>query len=448
VCLSVVSSASVTAAGDARVADAVMRQDRQASRALLAGGAGVDAPQADGATALHWAAHWDDLETVNLLLGRGARVNAATDLGVTPLMLACENGSAAVVTRLLDAGADPNLTPGGGETSLMIAARTGNVAGVNALLAHGARVNDQQSSGQTALMWAVAQRHADVVHALIAGGADVHARSKSGFSPLLFAARQGDLESARALVTAGADVNERMSDGTSVLLVATASGQEPLVLWLLDRHADPNLADTIGYAPLHAAIWKQSAKPELLTVKPASLEVIAALVKHGADPDLQLVRDPPALPGSFAFVTGLAGGTAFWLAARAGDVAVMRLLAGAGANTQLPNADGTTPLMVAAGVGQRDGPGGLSQKSALEAVMLAVELGADVNAVNGNGQTALHGAAGIGWDSVLRVLAQHGANVNTRDKRGLTPLALASRRNASHPTTIELLRTLGAQADK
>ncbi len=126
---------------DLRLVEAAQQQGVGAVRTLLAQGTSVDAPQADGATALAWAAHWDDRPVADLLIEAGADVNASNDLGVTPLMLACTNGSAGMVEALLEAGADPNLARPTGETALIMASRTGNVAVVRRLVSRGANVN-------------------------------------------------------------------------------------------------------------------------------------------------------------------------------------------------------------------------------------------------------------------------------------------------------------------
>ena len=140
-----------------RLVQAAADKDRDAVRALLAKKIDVNAARADGATALLWAAHWDDLEMADLLLRAGAKVNAADDYGVTPLARACENASEAMVARLLDAGAKPNAAQKSGLTPLMIASRTGNVKVVKALIAKGANVNaTTEEANATALMWALA----------------------------------------------------------------------------------------------------------------------------------------------------------------------------------------------------------------------------------------------------------------------------------------------------
>ena len=273
------SVAGFAAAQDLRLADAVKNGDREAVRSLLEAKADVNARQPDGSTALHWAAHWEDLETADLLIRAGANVNAANEYGVTPLALAATNRNAPLVEKLLQAGANPNAASWTGERPLLTAANAGSIEVVNGLLAHGADVNAQEPRrGQTALMWAIAARHPAVARLLIERGADVRARShpmqmegftpmvlegyganiqatpKGGFTPLLFAARVGDLETARLLVAKGADVNEATEEDGSALVIATAGGHEELASFLLENGADPNATGANGMTALHYAM--------------------------------------------------------------------------------------------------------------------------------------------------------------------------------------------------
>src|SRR5262245_29477245 len=210
---------------------AVKNGDAAAVRTLIQQGANVNATEADGATALHWASYRDDLASADALIRAGANVNAANDLGATALWMASMNGSEAMVRRLLQASANPNAKLLLGETPLMVAARSGHAGVVQLLVDARADVNTRAARNQTALMWAVAQKHPDVVRILIAHGADLHARSDSwtnveavpphgqleynraiphgGDTALMFAARVGDPESARQLVAAGANVNDK-----------------------------------------------------------------------------------------------------------------------------------------------------------------------------------------------------------------------------------------------
>lgn len=440
----VLLSASFALGADAaRLADAVERRDRVAIDQLLRQRVDVNAKQGDGATALHWAAHWDDLSTTERLITAGADVNAANEYGVTPLWLACTNRNAEIAERLLAAGANANAALGTGETVLMTAARTGDARTVKALLARGASVTAAEKvQRQTALMWAAAQGHADVVSILLETGASLRARSATGFTPLLFAARGGDVASARALLDRAAPIDEPAPDGSTPLLVAVASAQEAVAMLLLDRGANPNLVNDIGYGPLHATVWKPSAKEGLVRSN-GSPELVRALIARGATVDARIAKDPPVVAGSYFFQLGLVGATPYWLAAKAGSRSVMSALAAAGADREAANTDGVTPLMVASGLGQTQGPGSVPERTLLEAVRVALDFGARVDATNTNGQTAAHAAAGLGFDRILTLLAERGANLNLKDKRGQTPLAAAQARNAQD--TVALLRSLGAE---
>src|SRR3989442_14684197 len=222
--VSVLSNVAIAGtSSDLRLVEAVRNRDAVRARALLAERVDPDVRQPDGATALHWAAQWDDVATVDLLIRAGAEINVTNDYGVTPLAVASQNGSTAsatVVEKLLEAGANPNARLPSGETVLMTASFAGNADAVKALLAGGANVNAAETArGQTALMWAVSEGHPDVARALLDYGADVNARSTGQFTPLLFAARGGDIELARMLLAAGADIDAKGPDGSTPLLI-------------------------------------------------------------------------------------------------------------------------------------------------------------------------------------------------------------------------------------
>jgi ankyrin repeat protein len=460
---------------DTRLVEAVKSRDHSAIRTLIEQRANVNAPEADGAAPLHWAAHWDDVETATLLVRAGGHVDSTNDLGVTPLMLACTNGSAALVSMLLQAGANPNLARPMGETPLMIAARTGSLDVVQALLDGGADVNAREASeDQTALMWAVSERHLPIATALIAHGADLHARTRGGFTPLMFAAREGGLSEARALLADGADANETARDGTSALLVATVRGHVDVATLLLDHGADPNAQDA-GYAPLHwaAGSWEteltgpRGILPERETewralrgVPAGKVALVRALLAHGADPDARMSKAPPrvgysqlAVEQRLAGVNLYVGATPLVLAAWAGDVDVMRVLAEGGADAGLTTSDHTTPLMIAAGLGRYQAESRVTERAALEVVNLALAMGNDVNARNDAGNTALHGAAYIKSNAIVQLLVERGADVNAKNRRGQTPLTVAdtvrggSATVATRTPTGDLLRKLGAASE-
>ena len=436
------------AAADVRLVDAVKRADAAAVRALLAEGLDPDAPQADGSTALHWAVHRDDAGVAALLIEAGANVAAANRYGVRPLSLACTNGSPAMVELLLDAGADPNAALAEGETALMTAARTGVVDVVDLLLARGADVDAAETwRGQTALMWAAAEGHAAAVEHLLAAGADVGAASARGFTALLFAAREGRIEVAELLLDAGARIGDALSvnsqrtaggvartraseDGLNAFLLAVGSAHYELAALLLARGADPNAAPR-GWTALHQVSWVRKAG-DSGSNNPApvgsgdmgSLEFVRLLAAGGADLNARVTLRPPAGITSLNMI----GGTPFLLAARTADADLMRLLAELGADPLLSNEDNTTPLMVAAGVGTSspgEDPG--SEPEVLEAVQVALELGADLDAVDDNGETAMHGAAYKHVPAVVAFLAAQGARTdiwNQENARGWTPLKI------------------------
>ena len=451
---------------DVRLADAAEGKDTATVRSLLKKRVDVNASQPDGATALAWAVHWDDLETADLLIAAGANVNAANDYGVTPLSLACTNRNAAMVEKLLKAKANPNIAQLTGETPLMACARTGNADAVKSLLAHGANVNAKESrQGQTALMWAVAEKHPDVVPALIENKADVSARSKSGFTPLLFAARQGDQESADLLLAAGADVNESTPQDGNALVVAAASGREALAIHLLEKGANPNAADGSGITAMHYAVYKGMTELsgihpdpyQTFLYRPNMVELVKALLAHGANPNVRLGQAPPHLTLLYKPRLRLAGATPFLLAAATADANLMNILAKGGADAQLGTNEKSTPLMVAAGLGQERDRSEQENKDGLEAVKLALQLGNDVNAGGERGMTALDGAAQNGADSIVQFLADNGANLNQQDLCGQTALSIAesdpkqlvdrSDRFRVHKSTATLLRKLGADPD-
>ena len=458
------ATACVAAANDLRLVDAVKTKDQQAVRSLLKQHVDVNTPQADGTTPLLWAAHWDDLETAGLLIRAGANVNAATDYGVTALSLACTNGSAAMVGQLLKAGANPNITlQRTGETPLMTCSRAGNAEAVTSLLEHGANANAKESwRGQTALMWAAEANHLEAAQALVKHGADVHARSNGGFTPLLFAARTGNVELARMLLSAGANINEPAPEDGPALVVASASGHEALSIFLLEQGAKPNVASSYGVTPLHFAMQKglfnlSAAEFTFSLLPPPNMpELAKALLVHGADPNARIAKDYPnhtRAPFRQTAVPSVVGATPFFLAAAAGDVALMRLLKDAGADPLLGLKAGTTPLMAAAGINRvQDFPEG-DDKNALEAVKLTLELGNDVNAVNAQGQTALHAAAFAGVNSIVQLLVDKGAKVNAKDRFGQTPWTIAEAISPIvnnqgalriHQSTADLLLKLGA----
>src|SRR5262245_59644418 len=468
---------------DLRLVDAMQRQDGQQVRALLGKRADVNLRSEDGSTALLWAAHWNDLRMAELLIRAGADANAANDFRMTPLSQACTNGSAELVDLLLKAGANPDTPIGTGETPLMTCARTGSADAVRMLLGRGANVNAKEpTQNQTAAMWAAAERHTQVLRTLIEVNADLKAHTKTGFTPLHFAARVGDLESVRVLLDAGVDVNIRYqrdaesgrgaaeanagaggraaasgragaargatgggagarADGTfpgsTALLVATVRGQVPLALFLLDHGADPNIMDA-GFTPLFwaAGTWENGlANPVYGFVDPvggipdrdAKLRLVKALLAHGANPNLQMRARPPGYGGTgTGGYNDAVGATAFIVAANAADVEMMRILLAAGADPHLVTKTNSNALLAATGLNRGIGEIIDDEDRAMAAVKFLLEAGVDAKAVTTYNENALFGPGYRGWNRMLELLIEKGADVNVVNKAGVTPYLAAS----------------------
>jgi len=457
----VLTTAPLTAVGDLRLLQAVKQRDVAAVETLIRSRVDVNAAEGDGTTALHWAVQADDIQIATALIKGGARVTQANRLGVTPLMLAATNGSARLIDALLKAGASPNEASPEGETVLMTAARTGNAQAVGMLLEAGANVNARESwRGETALMWAAAEDHAEVVKVLTSHGAAVNAQSNTlkfpnvrynlathatlpppqgGFTALMFAARQGALVAATALADAGAELNVQDPDGTPAVTIAIVNGHHDVARLLLERGANPNVADTAGMTPLYAAVELHTSEMylERRALRRSSgpfgtLDLVMLLLAKHAQPDVPLKTVTLRWgrrrgPGDAALAQGA---TPLMRAARFADVEAMRVLLDAGANPALTQKDQTTVLMLAAGAGWRTGEtilGGQDfgpEADAIEAVKLCLERGGDVMATDDDGLTALHHAVPRGA-GVVQLLVDHGAALDTKDKRGRTPLDVA-----------------------
>jgi len=480
---------ATTFGADLRLIEAVKKLDTKTVRSLIAQRPDLNAAEADGSTALHWAAQRDSLEIADLLIAVGANAKSANRYNVTPLSLAAMNGNAAIIERLLKAGADANSTSEEGQTTLMTASLNGNVDAVKVLLAHKADVHVAEPiRGQTALMWAAAEGNAGAVKLLLDAGADLKVKSKTGFTSLLFAVRNGHIDATKALLDRGANVNDTAPDGTNALNMAVVNAYFELAAVLLDRGGDPNAADPRGSA-LHTIAWlrKPGADgaagvgntphgPPPPTGNLTALELAKKLLEKGANPNIRInweekrfdkeggtMKNPPLIQLGRHYLTYV-GATAFYVAAKNGDAPYMRLLAQHGADPKITNAIGVTPLIVAAGLdyweGEAPGPfTGCSEAERIEAVKLAIELGNDINAhadfgdysmegdpgylllyyphnldqlqgkVLGDprwsGSTPLHAAVVSGQPGIVKFLIERGSKVDAKTKLGWTPLDMA-----------------------
>jgi ankyrin repeat protein len=534
--------------------EAAMNGNREAVRALLKDGADVNTTQADGMTALHWAAQKGDVELANVLLYASANVKATTRIGgYTPLLIASKNGDAAMIGALTKAGADPNATTVNGTTPLMLASASGKPAAVTTLLERGAAVNARESvKGETALTFAAAFGRADVIRVLVAHGADVTATTNAvdlagfakeeqerlaaergnnggqaggrggpqaggrggapqgpqiagvnrqynytelvgswgGLAPMHLAARQGEIESVKALVEAGADLNQRgAGDPVTPLLIATMNGHFDLAKYMLDKGADPNLAQNSGVAPLYAALncqWAAKAlypQPRAYEQQHASyLDLMQALLDKGADPNARLTKKVWYAQYDFD-QSGVdeSGATPFWRAAYAADVEAMTLMLKYGADPNITTmrsagrvrvgdvtrdvqdvsplppvavgGPGVSALLAASGVGYGEGFAANHHRFAPSGMLAAVkylveELHADVNARDHDGNSAIHNAAARGDNEMILYLVSKGADPKFVNREGKTTVDMANgpvQRISPFPDTIKLLEGLGVK---
>lgn len=454
--------------------EAAKRGDSEAALELVARNADVDATEADGTTALHWAVRSADAALITALLDAGADPNVGNRYGMTPLHLAAENGDATALQELLTAGADPNAVLPEGETVLLTAARTGAPEAVRVLLQAGARVDAKEKwYGETALMWAAAENHAEVVSVLIEHGADPDARSApqtwerrrlsqtllplGEWTPIFYAARENALAAGRALVAGGADLDAVDPDGATALVIAIINAHYEFAEVLLEAGADPNITDESGMGPLYAAvdmhrlaIGHGRPNPRQIGLLDA-VDVIEALLEHGADPNAELSKAIMQRQHTFGDFTLAEGATPLLRAAKSGDVEVVRRLLAAGADVTHTMPNGANALMYAAGLGWRNGSPLApsydqgSDEEAIETIKVLLEHGLELDAQDEDGNTALHAAVtGRSSEAIIRYLVTAAnADVALRNHAGLTALGAAEARRAGGEPVVALLRSLG-----
>jgi uncharacterized protein len=429
------------------------------------------ATQPDGTTALHLAVQADREDKVAALLAAGANPNAFNRYGITPLWLAATNGSTPVIRLLLKAGANPAAQLPNGETALMAAAHTGRPEPVKLLLEAGSNPNTRETSeGETALMWAAAENHGEAIRTLIHGGADpnLHAKAldlppmdwaqvgmvstilpRGGFTALMYAARQDAKDAARALAESGTDLNAQDPDGTTALEFAIINQHYDLAALLLEKGADPNVADSTGMTAVYAAVDMIGFRSDIgrparaLPDKLGVMDVLRLALEHGGNPNAQLRKPILGRHHGFGDAALGDGATPLMRAAKSTDLDAMRLLIKAGADASLGMKNGSNPVLLLAGT--RVGPGSSADK-VVESLRLLVEHGANVNAANQRGERALHLAARQGSNALVRTLVELGANLNATDSSGKTALDVVTQPGpTARPETAAILRELAAQ---
>jgi len=483
---------------------AAVNGDAALAQMLLSAGANIRATtRLGGITALHMASQAGHAPVVAALIAAGAETNASTATGATALMLAARSGNSDTVTKLIETGADINAKEKGfGQTALMVAAGLDRADVVRVLMARGADWKAASSIADLKALTSIVddgtgrpQQQAPAA----AGRLDVAGVTRGyryneligtqgGLTALHFAVRQGSMGAARALVDGGVDVNlVSPGDQASPLLVALINGHFDLAAFLLEKGANPNLLSDAGVSPLYAVLNVQwapiAAYPQpraYLQQSRGYLDMVKLLLDKGADPNAR-VRRKVWYSGYNFDQSGVdeAGASAFWRAAYAADVAAMKMLVSYGADPSLPTTKlfsrrgpedpaagtdksglppiviggpGATPLHAAAGPGYATGFAGNSHHVAPSGMLPAVkylveELGADVNAVDADGNTAVHHAASRGDNEMITFLVAKGADVKKINRNGQTTIDVANgpvQRTQPYPETIKLLESLGA----
>ncbi len=458
---------------------------------LIDAGANVAAANRYGVTALYLAARGADAASARELLAAGANPNTALPDGETVLMTAAKVGDAQIVRALLTGGNDEPVTP-------HPESATWSDSGAAVREEGPVRRADPNAKegwyGQTALMWAAAAGNVDVIQLLIEAGANVNERSrltdlpetnypdqgdfvsppvpKGRLTALHFAAREGSAEAATTLIANGAELDAVDADGTTPLVLAALNGHLDLAALLLEAGADPNVADAYGRTVLFVAtdLNTPSANPRIappLTGTHTPVDIVSLALAKGAKPDAALTKSLPGFAGRAFDRDPIlnAGATPLLRAAMSNDVTIMKLLLDAGANPLVataprepvslrgevrPSSGETTALMAAAGLGWREPVARGRESDALASLDLLLARGADVNAANQAGDTALHGAALRGSTTVIQYLVDHGANVNAKNARGWTPLDIAvgqpAERIPYNEATANLLRKLSRRS--
>jgi uncharacterized protein len=494
---------------------AALNGDRAMAEMLLSAGANVRSATRLGAyTPLFMAAKTGQADIVEALLKSGADPKSVASNGVTVLMMAASSGDTRSVSILLDRGADPNAKETErGQTALSFAAFFDRPDTINVLVAHGADVNlaskfvpppaapkrgaptgaaVQNPAAGTAPAGVPAKPAAADAKPAPARPVDADEVTKGNgaprglLTPLMYAARQGSLEAARVLIAHGARLDAVNGDKSTALVLAIINGHFDLAKMLAERGADVNLASIDGAIPLYVVAntqWARKsfqAQPSPRYDKTTYIELMNTLLDHGADPNARISKDlwyseyNRTLESSTA-----AGATAFWKCAEVGDVDGMRLLVSRGADPNVTNNDGVTPLLIAAGAGVHGNDDVTAPSGRLAAVKYLIEeLHSDVNAADRStrggqaaiqvappqpdvqqplgarkglgGFTALHNAAARGDNAMILYLVSRGANPAAVTAAGITVADMANgprERIQPYPETVALLQMLGSRSN-
>ena len=476
----------------APLAAAVKAGQRAAAIDMIAKkSADVNAAEADGSTALLWAANGNDADLVARLLKAGANPNVHNQLGSTPLAEATFNANTNMVQALLDAGADPNAVGPDDQTPLMLIARTSNVAAAKLLLEKGAKANAKEKQReQTALMWAAASSQGPMTRELLAHGAEVDAKSApdlmtplvsaepraqprppGGMTAMLFAVREGCMDCVKALLEKGAKIDLPDPEGVTPLISAVFNAHFDVAKYLIEQGANVNRWDWWGRTPLYLAVDYNTLphggrpdQPSLDDTLP--IDLIRILLDKGANPNIQLKLFPPfRSTGNDRGLDGMLtiGTTPLLRAAKALDAPAIKLLLEHGAIVDLPNSQEMTPTLAASGMGSTDADtrGNYTtpdvQDRSIASLDLLLAHGGQINGVAGRfKQAPLHGAAFWGWNTVVEYLLKKGADINLKDSRGFTAVDYAMGRAGGnsrggqridvHKDTADLIASKGGVA--
>jgi uncharacterized protein len=480
-------------AGSGELLSAIKSGQRATAFAMLAHPRDdVNAAEADGSTALLWAANLNDADLVSRLLKAGANPKVRNQLGSTPLAEAAYNSNTEMVKALLDAGADPNAPGADGQTPLMIVSRTSNVAAAKLLLDKSANPNIKEAQrGQTALMWAAAGSQGPMMQELLAHGAEVDARSNTdlmtplvssepraqprppgGMTALLFAAREGCMDCVKALIEKGAKIDQPDPEGVTPLISAVFNAHFDVAKYLIEKGANIDRWDWWGRSPLYLAVdyntLPHGGRPDQPALdETLPIDIVRILLEKGANPNLQLkLLQPYRATGADRGVDRMLmqpGVTPLLRAAKAMDAPAIKLLLEHGAIVDLPNRDGMTPTLAASGMGSVDADTRGNyylpdiQERSIASLELLLAHGGEVNGRAGVLQQApLHGAAFWGWNKAVEYLLSKGADINLADSRGFTAVDYAMGRAGGnsrggqridvHLETAELLKSKGGIA--